>query len=67
MVFLVTCNNDRNRIKILGAREFTTLYINFTDAQGQITPKSVVISGRNLNPSKLLRMSSYIARMKMIQ
>ena len=37
---------------------FTTLYINFSDAQGQITPESVVVYGRNLNSSKFQCMSS---------
>ena len=46
---------------------FTTLYVNFSDAQGQITLESVVVSGRNLNSSKLLCMSSLPARMRMIE
>ena len=46
---------------------FTTLYVNFSDAQGQITLKSVVVSGRNLNSSKLLCMFSLPARMRMIE
>ena len=45
---------------------FTTLYVNFSDAQGQITLESVVVSGRNSNSSKLLCMSSLPARMRMI-
>ena len=45
---------------------FTALYINFSDAQGQITLEFVVVSGRNLNSSKLLCMSSLPARMRMI-
>ena len=45
---------------------FTTLYINFSDMQGQITLESVVVSGRNLNSSKLSCMSSLPARMRMI-
>ena len=45
---------------------FTTLYINFSDAQGQIILELVVVSGRNLNSSKLLCMSSLPARMRMI-
>ena len=45
---------------------FTTLYINFPDAQGQITLELVVVSGRNLNSSKLSYMSSLPARMRMI-
>ena len=45
---------------------FTTLYIIFSDAQGQITLELVVVSGRNLISSKLLCMSSLPARMRMI-
>ena len=39
----------------------------FPDAQGQITPKSVMVFGRNLNSSKHSCMSSLHARMKIIQ
>ena len=46
---------------------FTTLYINFSDAQGQITLELVVVSGWNLNASKLSCMSSLPARMRMIE
>ena len=46
---------------------FTTLYVNFSDAQGQITLMLVVVSGRNLNSSKLSRMFSLPARMRMIE
>ena len=45
---------------------FTTLYINFSDAEGQITLGLVVVSGRNLNSSKLLCMSLLPAKMRMI-
>ena len=44
----------------------TTLYSNFSDAQGQITLVLVSVSGRNLNSSKLSCMSSLPARMRMI-
>ena len=37
MVVLHTCKNKEEPIKNEGARVFTTLYINFSDAQGQIT------------------------------
>ena len=53
--------------KIKSARVVTRLYIEFSDAQGQITPESVVVSGRNVNSFKLLCMSSLPARMKMIE
>ena len=45
---------------------FTTLYINFSDVQGQITLELVAVSGRNMNSSKLSCMSSLPARMRMI-
>ena len=44
-----------------------TLYINFSDAQEQITLELVVVSGKNSNSSKLSCMSSLPARMKMIE
>ena len=63
---LVTCQYEEDPIKNRGARVFTTLYINFSDAQGQITLELVVVSGRNLNSSRLSCMSSLPARMRMI-
>ena len=51
MNVLITCKYEEDLIKNRGARVFTTLYINFSDAQGQITLESVVASGRNLNSS----------------
>ena len=66
MVVLVTCKNEEDPIKNEGARVFTTYYINFSDTQGQITLELVVVSGRNLNSSKLLCMSSLPARMRMM-
>ena len=45
---------------------FTTLCINFSDAKGQITLELVVVSGRNLNSSKLSCMSSLPVRIRMI-
>ena len=66
MVVLVTCKNEEDLIKNEGARVVTTFNINFSDAQGQITLELVVVSGRNLNSSKLSCMSSLPARMRMI-
>ena len=63
---LVTYQYEEDPIKNRGARMFTTLYINFSDAQGQITLELVVVTGRNLNSSKLSCMSSLPARMRMI-
>ena len=54
MGLLVACKNEEDPIKNEGARVVTTLFINFSDAQGQLTPKSVMESCRNPNPSKLL-------------
>ena len=54
MDFLVACNNEEHPIKNEGARVVTTLFISFSDAQGQLTPKSVMESCRNSNPSELL-------------
>ena len=66
MVVLLTCKNEDDPIKNRGARVFTTLYINFSDAQGQITLELVAVSGRNLNSSKLSCMSLLPTRMRMI-
>ena len=67
MVVLVTCKNEEDLVDNEGARVFTALYINFSDAQGQVTLELALVSGRNLNSSKLLCMSLLPARMKMIQ
>ena len=67
MDVLVTCKYEEDPIKNEGARVDTTLYSNFSDAQGQITLMSVSVSGRNLNSFKLLCMSSLPARMRMIE
>ena len=63
---LITCQYEGDPIRNRGARVFTILYINFSDAQGQITLKLVVVSGRNLNSFKLSFMSLLPARMRMI-
>ena len=67
MDVLITCKYEEDPIKNRGARVFTTLYLNFSDAQGQITPESVVVSSRNLNSSKLSCISLLPARMRMIE
>ena len=66
MDVLVTCKYEEDPIKNEGARVDTTLYSNFSDAQGQITLVLVSVSGRNSNSSKLSCMSSFPARMRMI-
>ena len=67
MVVLLTCKNKEDLIKNEGARVFTTLYIDFSDAQGQITLESVVVSNQNWNSSQLSCMSLLPTRMKMIR
>ena len=47
MGFLVDCKNEDDPIKDVGARVVTTLFIIFSDAQGQLTPKSVMESCQN--------------------
>ena len=46
---------------------FTTLYIKFSEAHGQKALKLVVVSGRNLNSSKLSCMTFLPVRMRMIE
>ena len=43
MGLLVACKNEEDPIKNEGARVVTTLFIIFSDAQGQLTPKSVMV------------------------
>ena len=38
LIQVVTYKNEEDPIKIEGARVFTTLNIDFSDAQGQVTP-----------------------------
>ena len=45
--------NEDDPIKNESTKMFTTLYINFSDTQGQITGESVVVSGQILKSSKL--------------
>ena len=66
MGVLVACKNEEDPIKNEGARVVTTLFIDFSHAQGQLTPKSVMESCRNSNPSKLSSLTLLPARMKKI-
>ena len=66
MVDLLTCKYEEDPLENVGARVFTTLYINFSDGKGQITLELVVVSGQNLNSSKLSCMPSLPAKMRMI-
>ena len=60
MVVLLTCKNEEDPIKNEGARVVTTLSIDFSDTQGQLTPKSVMESCQNSNSSKLYGGSCYL-------
>ena len=66
MGFLVFCKNDEEPIKNEGARVVTTLFIDYSDAQGQRTPKSAMESCRNSNSSEFLWLVLLPARMKKI-
>ena len=66
MVVLVACKNEEDPIKNEGARVVTTLFINFSDAQGQLIPKSVMESCLNSNSSEFLWLVLLSARMKKI-
>ena len=44
MVVLATCKNEEDPIENEGARVVTRLFIDFSDARGQLTPKSVMES-----------------------
>ena len=66
MGVLVACKNEEDPIKNEGARVVTTLFIDFSHAQGQLTPKSVMESCQNSYSSKLLWLTMLPARMKKI-
>ena len=72
MVVLVTCKNEEDPIKMKALEceqdfpDYKSMGI-VSNAQGQLTPQSGVQSGRNLNLSKMLRVSSLPARIKKIK
>ena len=66
MGVLVASKNEEYQIKNEGARVVTQLFIDFSHAQGQLTPKSVMEYRRNSNRSKLLWLTLLPARMKKI-
>ena len=66
MGVLVAYKYEEDPIKNEGARVVTAIFIDFLHAQGQLTPKSVMKSCRNSNPSKLLGLTLLPARMKRI-
>ena len=67
IVILVTTKNEEDLIKIEDAGLATTLQIDFSNIQGQLTPQSRVEPGSNLNSSKMLRLSLLLPRMKKIR
>ena len=54
MVVLQICKNEEDLMKNEDAILLTRLYVVFSDAQGQLTPKSAVEFCLNSNSSKLL-------------
>ena len=66
MGLLVACKNEEDPIKNEGGRVVTTLFINFSDAQGQLIPKSVMESCPNSNSSELLWLVLLSTRIKKI-
>ena len=67
MAILVTSKYEEDPNKIEGARVATTLNIDFSNTQGQITPRSEVGSGPNSNSSEMLQMSLLLQRIKKIR
>ena len=67
IVVLLICRNEEDPIKNEVARVVTTLFNDFSDAQGQLTSKSEMESCPNSNSSKLLWIVLLPARMKKIQ
>ena len=61
---LLTCMNEGDPIKNEGTRVVTSLRFDFSDDQGQLTPKSVLEFHRNSKSSKLLWLSLLPARKK---
>ena len=67
MNVLVTFKNKEEPNKNEGSSVATTLNIDFSNTQGQITSRSEVGSGRNSNSSEMLRMSLLLPRIKKIR
>ena len=67
MVILVTSKNEEDPIKIEDAGVATTLRIDFSNIQRQLTLQSRVESGSNSNLSKMLWLSLLLPRMKKIR
>ena len=67
MVVLITCKIIEDPIQNVDTRVLTSLFVEFSDALGQLTPQSEVKSRRNSNSFKLLWLSLSPTRMKKIQ
>ena len=65
MVVLVFCKNGKHKNE--GTRVVTTLYTKYEDAQGHLTPQSVMGSIRDSNSFRPLRLSLLPARVKIKQ
>ena len=66
MGLLVACKNEEDPSKNEEARVVTTLFINLSDAQGQLTLKSVMEYCRNSNSFEFLWLVLLSARMEKI-
>ena len=64
IIVVLVVKNDENPIKNEGTRVLTTLKINFSNCQGQLTAQSVMGSGPNFNSSEILWLSLLPASMK---
>ena len=67
MDVLVTSKNKENPNKNEGTRVATTLNIDFSHSQGQITPQSEVRSGQNSKSFEMFWMSLLLPRIKKIR
>ena len=67
MAILVTSKYEEDPIKIESDGVATTLNIDFSKTQGQVTPQSDVASGRNSNSSEMLWLSLLLPSMKKIR
>ena len=69
MVVPFTCKCEEDPIQNESTRVLTKLYmyIDFTEAQGQVIPQSLVELSWNSNSSKLLLLSSFPVRKKKTQ
>ena len=56
------CKNEEDPIKNEGARVVTTLFINYSDTQGQLTPKSVMEFCPKFNPIRALMVGLVICK-----